>query len=121
MKILSPSLPQSYYNTDKAISHNSPSLPTSFPPSLTAPYGTGENALFKPWNADDVKFYTTKVTESKKRVDKIAKYLEKKQVCIYTPPSLPPSLLLPTSILVICLYVLVLLLSFCVLNFSPAL
>eukprot|EP00624_Nannochloropsis_granulata_P005426 evm.model.NODE_38444_length_19080_cov_24.654350.2 len=44
-----------------------------------SPYGTGENALFKPLNDDDVKFYTSKVTESKKRVDKIAKYLEKKQ------------------------------------------
>ncbi len=30
-------------------------------------------------NADDLKLYTSKVTESKKRVDKIGKYLEKKQ------------------------------------------
>ncbi|EWM23838.1 extrinsic protein in photosystem ii [Nannochloropsis gaditana] len=51
-------------------------VPTYSPYS---PYGTGENALFKPLNADDVKLYTSKVTESKKRVDKIAKYLEKKQ------------------------------------------
>lgn len=45
----------------------------------TAPYGTGEGALFKPLNAEDVKFYTGKVMESKKRVDKIDGYLAKKQ------------------------------------------
>jgi hypothetical protein len=45
----------------------------------TAPYGTGKDALFKPLNAEDVKFYTGKVLESKKRVDKIDGYLAKKQ------------------------------------------
>ena len=46
---------------------------------LAAPYGTGKDALFKPLNDEDVKFYTGKVKESKKRVDKIGGYLEKKQ------------------------------------------
>ena len=45
----------------------------------TAPYGTGKDALFKPLNEEDVKFYTGKVLESKKRVDKIQTYLDKKQ------------------------------------------
>lgn len=33
-------------------------MPTTI---LTAPYGTGDKALFKPLNDDDVKFYTGKV------------------------------------------------------------